>query len=383
MKVLLVTGSFPPMPCGVGDYTEALARALAGRPGVEVAVLTSTAAAATAGSGVRVFAAMRTWRPSERRPAMDVVRSFRPDVVHLQFPGRGYDGSLAFRLPALLRLAKVKVVQTWHEYMPREGARRDVWYSRWRDLPGVLFGSDVVVVREAYRARMPAWLRALAAAKRFHYIPNGPSVPRVVLDEQARRAERERWGRGKALLAFFGMAYEHKGLDDLLAAMDPDRHHLVVVGDVNPADRYQADVLHRIQKPPLAGHVTVAGYLPPLAAARVLAAADAVVLPFRGGGGEWNTSIKAAALQGTFVLTTSMRRRGFDAANNVFWATPGSPSELAAALREHLGRRLDAPSALAGPSWEEIASRHVEVYDLAMTGGGRRPRHADEAQASP
>ena len=44
MKVLLVTGSFPPMKCGVGDYTACLAEALARKPNIEVAVLTSQGA---------------------------------------------------------------------------------------------------------------------------------------------------------------------------------------------------------------------------------------------------------------------------------------------------------------------------------------------------
>lgn len=40
IKVLMICGSFPPMKCGVGDYTSRLAESLADN-GTEVTVLTS------------------------------------------------------------------------------------------------------------------------------------------------------------------------------------------------------------------------------------------------------------------------------------------------------------------------------------------------------
>ena len=78
----------------------------------------------------------------------------------------------------------------------------------------------------------------------------------------------------------------------------------------------------------------------------MLAAADAVVLPFRSGGGSWNSSIKAAAVQGTFVLTTSTERHGLDPDGNVYYARPSDAKDLMEALRRHLGRR----SACSRPS---------------------------------
>jgi glycosyltransferase involved in cell wall biosynthesis len=364
MRVLLVTGSFPPMTCGVGDYTRELAGALAAREDVEVGVLTSTAADRDTSGAFEVFPVLRDWKPSEFPEVREVVRAWKPDVVHVQYPTRGYHGSLPYRLPLLLRMRGIPVVQTWHEYVPRTGSPWDVAYARWRDLPGVLFGRDVIVVRPSYRERMPFWFRVLAARKRFHLVPNGPTVPRIILDDDERATIRERWGaRGRALLAFFGLCYEHKGIDDLLAAFDPSRHHLVIVGGIDQADPYQAALLRRVGEPPLREHVTIAGFLPAPEAAQVLAAADAVVLPFRRGGGDWNTSMKAAALQGTFVLTTSTTAHGYDEAANVYWARPGDPADLATALARYLGRRIATPSPdVTGPDWAEIARRHVAIY---------------------
>lgn len=363
LRVLLVTGSFPPMACGVGDYTRGLARALAGVPGLEVGVLTSTQAG-EGDPGVEVFPVVRAWHDGEFAAVREVLRAFAPDVVHVQFPTQGYTGTLPWHLPALLRMRRLPVVQTWHEYFLTEGSPLALARATWRDLPIVAFGRDVVVVRPEFERRLPWWFRPLTAGKRFHLIPNAPTLPRVALDAAERREVRARWGAGdKAMLAFFGFCYEHKGIDDALAAMDPTHHHLVVVGGLDPREPYHAGLLRRFAEPPLAGHVTTTGFLDALEAARVLAAADAVVLPFRRGGGSWNTSIKAAALQGTFVLTTSTERTGYDPVTNVYYAPPNDPAGLAEGLTGYLGRRLEHPThELAGPSWPEIAQRHLEIY---------------------
>jgi glycosyltransferase involved in cell wall biosynthesis len=364
MRILLATGSFPPLACGVGDYTRALAAALADA-GLEVAVLTSVEADEQT-APCQTFRVMRAWKDDEFPLVQRVVREWRPDIVHVQYPTQGYRGRLPRKLPMLLGVRGTPVVQTWHEHVPLTGKTLDVAIETLRDLPALMFGRDVIAVRPDFLERLPRWFRLLTARKRYHLIPNAPSLPRVVVDEADRSSIRERWGVGrKKMLAFFGFCYEHKGIDDALAAMDPSRDHLVIVGRLVETDPYQADLLRRLREPPLTGHVTIAGFLSPEDAARTLAAADAVVLPFRTGGGSWNTSLKAAALQGSFVLTTSTHRHGYDADANVYWARPRDPADLAAALGTYLGRRIDSPSReLSGPDWHEIARRHIAVYGL-------------------
>jgi glycosyltransferase involved in cell wall biosynthesis len=360
VRVLLVTGSFPPMVCGVGDYTRSLARALSDLEGVEVAVLTSAEAGLAGGADrFETFPLLDGWLRSEFPVVRDVVRRWRPDVVHLQYPTQGYRGDLVFRLPLLLWRAGIRVVQTWHEYFARD------LRPRWQEVALGLAPGDVVVVRPDYRENMPLWYRALTLHRRFHHVPGAPSIPRVVLGQGERREVHQRYApQDRSLLAFFGFLYPHKGVDDLLAILDPERHHLVLVGDLQQSDPYQRTLLQRIAAPPLAGHVSPTGFLPPLEAARVLAAADAVVLPFRQGGGAWNSSIQAAMLQGTFVLTTSRERHGYDPVQNVYYARPGDRADLRQALDRHLGSRL--PGDVAGgslPGWQGIARQHLAIYE--------------------
>src|SRR5262249_4112863 len=83
LRILLVTGSYPPMRCGVGDYTAMLAEAIGRQPGAEVAVLTSAAAsAAPIGHHHRVLNVVPSWNLSGLAPAWRAAQEWSPDIVH-------------------------------------------------------------------------------------------------------------------------------------------------------------------------------------------------------------------------------------------------------------------------------------------------------------
>ena len=114
-----------------------------------------------------------------------------------------------------------------------------------------------------------------------------------------------------------------------------------------------------------------AGYLDKVDAGALLAAADAVVLPFREGGGEWNTSIHGAVDNGAPVITTSRRPRADDVESGIRYR----PSEDVSAMREalRLSHRKARPAATASNDWPSIAARHLEIYAEAL---GRSPAAA-------
>ncbi len=365
LRVLLVTGSHPPMACGVGDYTRSLAHSLAATRGTRVAVLTGVEAGAAAScEPYDVFPIIRDWRREEAAAVRDVLQTWKPDVLHVQYPTQGYRGELALRLPHDVTQSGVPVVQTWHEYFP--AVHLGLTPS---SMPAVLrLGSrsgHVIVVRPDYARHLRIWYRAWTARKQFHFIPNASTVPSVDLSQADREAIRRRYAPdGKALLAFFGFPLEHKGIDEVLDLVDPRRHHLVMIGHVQESDPFQRNLVLRVRERRYSKAVTIEGFLPAGEVGRVLAAADAVVLPFRAGGGIWNTSIKAAALQGTFVLTTSNEQRGYDEAQNVYYARPRDVGAMRTALDRYLGHRSSHPPADIG--WAEIAERHLQVYASAM-----------------
>jgi glycosyltransferase involved in cell wall biosynthesis len=164
------------------------------------------------------------------------------------------------------------------------------------------------------------------------------------------------------LLAFFGFAYPDRGTELLFQVADPGQHHLVFISDLSAADRYQASILEQAKYPPWAGKVSVTGYLPADEVGQILAAADAIILPFKDGGGMWNTSIRAAISQGTFVLTTSREQHGYVSDENVYYARPNDVADMRNALAMYIGRRNEASRLGLHREWDLIAQAHLSVY---------------------
>ncbi len=357
MRILLISGSFPPMKCGVGDYTAQLAQALAANEDTVVAVLADVAASKTpvAASRLQVFPIAHGWTFSDLPEILRSVRRWRPDVIHIQYPGQGYRSNMPFLMPTLFGLMGVPVVQTWHNYYEP--------VTRWHYLPNALLPGGLVVVRPEYIAQMPGWYRRLIAHKKFRYIPNASAIPRLELSGAERMAIHTQFAPvDRHLIVYFGFIFPPKGVELLFEIADPVFDHIVIAGEMNPADPYHRAILDRAQHATWAHQTTATGFLPPLEAARILAAADAVVLPFREGGGTWNTSIHGAAIQGTLVLTTSVERHGFDATDNIYYARPGDVADMRQALRMYVGHRNSADMTSHFANWNSIAQEHLELY---------------------
>lgn len=365
MRILLITGSFPPMRCGVGDYTACLAEALGKLEDASVAVLTSQESATVNATGKNyvVFPVIRGWRFWSFPKIAEVVRRWRPDIVHIQYPTQGYlGGEFPFLLPSLLMLFNIKLVQTWHEYYTMKNLR---WYH----IPKAAIPGGLIVVRPDYKAHMPPFYRWLVRYKHFRFIPNASALPRLSLTSQERLDVHERFAPlEKSLLVYFGFIYDHKGVDLLFEIAAPEKHHIVLIGPFNETDPYHKLIMERIQRDPWAGKVTVTGFLPSDEVARIFAAADAVVLPFRDGGGIWNTSLHGAAIQGTFILSTSRERHGYNAFENIYYARPDDIEDMRESLSAYAGRRNTDENIKRFADWDSIAAEHLRLYQTLLQG---------------
>jgi glycosyltransferase involved in cell wall biosynthesis len=356
LRVALLTGSYPPEPCGVGDYTGHLLRHLTARAGLSMEAWVGTSWPGEATPQVRPVLDP-SWRTTLRN-LRHALREFQPHIVHVQYPTQGYGRRfLPWILPLLLRLRGTRIIATWHEY-----------FAEWlpRALPSALAASAVIVVRPGYQERLRITTRLALGRSRIHLVPNASAIPRVVHDQQSREELRARAGCGsRRLIAYFGFAYPAKGVHQLFDLVDPDRETLVLIGRLEPDDPYQRSILARCAEPRWQGAVHRTGWQTEAEVGAWLAAADAVVLPFTAGGGAWNSSLHAAVMQGTFVLTTATERRGYDEPTNIYFAAPSELSEMRSALSKHAGFRLAGmPPGLVG--WPAIAERHQHIYRDVM-----------------
>ena len=164
MRLLMITGTFPPMRCGVGEYTETLVRSLTRQPGVEVGVLTDREASVREpGDPFRVFPVIEEWRAAEFSKVASVVREFRPDLVHIQYPTLAYRNWLPWLLPLRLQWLGLPVVQTWHERYFAYG---------WAKLAMAAARGGIIVVRPGYLSQQSWKRRAMLRHREFEFIPN-------------------------------------------------------------------------------------------------------------------------------------------------------------------------------------------------------------------
>ena len=355
MRILFITGSFPPMRCGVGAYTERVAEALGRLPDTKIAVLTDVRAAVERDLGFEVFPIVHEWEISALPRIIKIIRRWKPDVVHIQYPTQGYgDTWLPWFLPVILLFMNVAIAQTWHEDFPM---------GRWHNLPNAIVPGGLVVVRPNYIASMPAWSRWLIRNKCFDFIPNASTIPKIKLSDAERSVLHKRFASpANSVVAFFGFVYPHKDVELLFDILDPARHHLILICDLDNRNPYHNKILCRMEQGEWAGKVTVTGFLPAEDVGRILAMADAVALPFRNGGGRWNTSVHSALVQGTFVLTTSYEQHGYFPSENIYYSRPGDVADMRQGLRLYLGHRNNEAAMVQYMTWESIADRHKTLY---------------------
>jgi hypothetical protein len=204
--------------------------------------------------------------------------------------------------------------------------------------------------------------------KHTQFIPNASFIGVAALNSEQRERVRAKYLDGqKRLIVFFGFLYPHKGVEQLFEISNPATDRIVIAGEMNVVPHYCAEIMKRIASPPWSGKVTVAGFLPSGDMAELLASADAVVFPYRNGGGEWNTSLHGAVLNRAFVLHTSLHPGGYDPKRNTYSARIDDIEEMRGALNRYAGSRRGDDPALDCADWQSIAAAHETVYKALVS----------------
>jgi glycosyltransferase involved in cell wall biosynthesis len=359
IRVLLVTGSVPPAPCGVGDYTFKLAQSLTALGKVETAIMTGPcASAAEKGQDPLILTPVASWKLHQTGHVVRILKKWMPDVVHVQYPTQGYGrGLLPSIIPLLARFSGAKTVQTWHEGFARRDAIRLFFKISAR--------SRQIVVRSNFFDLVHPVLRwPIRKLGKPTLIANASAIPRAnCSEEELSSAKRSLLQGQQRLIVFFGFLYPPKGAEQLFEVADPETDHIVISGPADDGSPYLEKLKLLAESAAWKGRVTFTGFVSPERASVILAAADAVVLPFREGSGPWNTSIHSATLNGAFVITTCTNTIGYDEKSNVYYARPDDVPDMRSALALYHGRR-NSPFEPAGgiDDWQIIAQKHYEIY---------------------
>jgi glycosyltransferase involved in cell wall biosynthesis len=409
MRVLFITGEFPPMQGGVGDCTNEIAKALV-RCGVEADVLSTGVGppSSVTESGVRVHRRVRRWDwraiPLLRR----ALRETRADIVHIQYQTAAFGMHPAINLtPHLLRPlspllressgegrggrgSRVGIVTTFHDLkvpylFPKAGPLRE-----WITFELARASDAVIATNEADHARLTQRF-----GRRVSLIPIGSNITPAPPPHYERTAWRARWGvmPGELLLSYFGFLNDSKGGEILIRALAqiPHVRLLMIGGQVGASDAtnvlYLARVKNLIAELGLDSRVLWTDYAPPEEVSASLLASDICVLPYRDGASFRRGSFMAALAHGLPIVTTLAPQSPLPSSErarvrvelplptlcdgeNVLRVPPDDPRALAEAITRliadsDLRARLNrgALELAQNFTWDKIATQHLALYD--------------------
>lgn len=330
VRVILVTGSLPPEACGVGDYTQRLASALA-----------------DAGQSVELLG-HREWSIAGTRKALEKLSADKNAILHLQYPTMGYGYSLGPQLCIALR----RGVVTLHEFSQAHPLRKLSL------LPFAVRSSSLVMTSaeeaSSMTARMP-WIR-----RRLRIIPIGSNIPPPAHVRLQRRAN----------IVYFGLIAPRKGLESFLElarlvrseSLDWD---MSIIGKTPPGqEQYQ----RRLQELSAPHHLRWLLDGNAEAVSELLSKAGAAYLPFPDGASERRGSLKAAMTCGVPCITTSGAHIPPELARaTMIAANPKQALEHAKKTLEDEGHRERfshlSESYSRQFSWDTIAKLHMDLYE--------------------
>lgn len=375
MKIGLITGEFPPMPGGVGDFTRGLAEHIRDH-GRQVHILCRPGSS----SADLDVAAVKGWGAGSLRAIRQWVQHHDISIVNLQYQTAAYDMSPFIHfLPGLVG---VPLITTFHDLrhpylFPKAGALRD-----WIVMRLARTSAGVITTNQEDDQR-------LSDLPNRRIIPIGSSIPNAICearDASVKRRWRARSDSEAFVLGHFGFVKAIKGLDYLLEAMGRLRaagHDLRLhfIGgrrntiDSSEDDAYRATLDSRIQHHGLGDAVIWTGFLPDHEVAACFGAVDLMVLPFTDGASYRRSSLIAAIHCGCAILTTapSVAIETFAHGSNLWLVPPRSADALETAILELMRDRAQLDRLRAGAAalskifdWDGIARETIAFFQTCV-----------------
>ncbi len=334
MKIALVTGSYPPDTCGVGDYTSRLAHALE-HLGVEIRIIRH-----------------ESWHLRYLGRILASIRAESPDLVHIQYPTAGFRMHLT---PQMLSLALPCAV-TIHEFSEAHFLRQLSLYPYFLRSRHVIFTTPF---ERDFALRRAPWI-----SRRSSVIPVGSAI---MIGRRDQRDLQE--------IVYFGLYRPKKGIEEVLdlALLVKQRNlpfRVRLIGKpFPPGSSYHQELSDRSRDLP----VLWSSDLGDQDVADLLSAASFGYMPYPDGASGRRTSLLALLANGVSTVTTRGGHTPADMESAVLFSSsasealdrieemrrdPGLRSRMSEGGREYASRF----------SWDSIALKHFELYRRLIAG---------------
>jgi glycosyltransferase involved in cell wall biosynthesis len=305
MNILVLTGSYPPDKCGVGDFTSKLYNSLLEvNENSDIYLLSSNKLIK---NGNPVDLKLLRWNFLDIRRTLEIIKSINPDIIDFQFPTLSYRKSISILfLITRLKLNGFRIVITLHEYSYSSKL------AQFRTNLLLRSAHRLIVVDELYKADLVHSKRA--NAEDILYIPVGSSIDRSQLSDEGIKLLRKKHIKSNGLLiGYFGFIIPAKGVETLIQLghilkQQNRKFKIIIAAELKGDNKYHQELLKLIREKGLENESTITGYLPSHEIADLLRSMDVVVFPFTKGISTRNTSVLAALNQGVNVISTKSKR---------------------------------------------------------------------------
>jgi glycosyltransferase involved in cell wall biosynthesis len=374
MRIGLITGEYPPMQGGVGDFTRELATAMSTLghiPHVITRRLRDAPPQETL-NGVHVHRMMPHWGWDARKRISAFMRVQPVDALNLQYQAAAYQmhpainllpGALARRIPTVVTFHDLRVPYLF----PKAGP------LRWKAIVAMAKGASACIVTNAEDLDT---LRR-EGVTRAHLVPIGSNVAPRPLPGFDRAVWLRSHGIDPALtlIGYFGFMNDSKGGDTLMHALAELRSHgahagvLHIGGQTGDSDPTNAAYVQRLRalgaKNGAGPYWIETGFLDDAGVSAAFACCTAMALPYRDGASFRRGTLMAALAHGQAIVTTVPRVAVpvFEDGRNMLLIPADAPSALADALA-----RLCADAALLAQLRQGAAElSHLFTWDNIAT----------------
>jgi glycosyltransferase involved in cell wall biosynthesis len=385
MKIGIITGEYPPMEGGVGDYTRELSKSLL-RLGHRVHILTSSQPNAidSDNPSPEICYEIRNWSILQCIPQIKQwLQDTDLDIINIQYQAAAYqmEGTINL-LPKWLKITHgPSCVVTFHDLLPpylfpKAGPLREwsIWYL-------ARHARGVITTNEADRQKL---IRHLGSSHPpIGLIPIGSNIPTNPPQNYTPAEWRKKHNvlENDILLGFFGFMNRNKGVDILISAVSRLYHagipvKLVFIGgrtgtsDITNS-AYAKHIDARIEDEGIASIVLHTGFVLPEEVSAALLAVDLCTLPYLEGASLRHGTLHAALTHGCAIITTkSTEVNPLLEQGAVFLIPPDNTEALVEAIIQ-LNKNAEMRSSLKAQaiklarsfSWESIAEETARFFN--------------------
>jgi glycosyltransferase involved in cell wall biosynthesis len=386
MRIGMITGEYPPLEGGVGDFSRELGMALHAN-GHEVHILTTQIndrqPSSVQENELAIYRNIYDWGRSTHTEITRWINTLALDVVNIQYQAAAYQmrSGINFYPRAQRGRLAAPIVVTYHDLLPPYLFPKAGPLRKWSVRQLAQYADGIIVTNgDDYTALTAAMERTLPPTR---LIPIGSNIA----PQQPADYDRAAWRAARGiypkdmLIGFFGFLNRGKGVETLIEALGQlviaglPAHLIFIGGRTGSSDstnaRYAHEIDGLIEETGLSTHVQRTGFTTPAEVSAALLAVDVCAFPYRHGASLRHGTLHAALAHGSAIVTTTPQTETpqLQDGKNVLLIPPEEATALADALRRlwkepQLRADLGQQAAQLSRefSWERIAAHTAEFF---------------------